>query len=291
MEPLLLESGTGSLASYANSISSCQRLPSSVAFPLSNRGAMSNMVEAATEGTPSQPAVPGPTAKQLLEAIKDNFVLVSAAALLIGVSLATTFLAAYLSVFDWHLLWFVQYTDIITFGLLALGIASGSITLLQSAAQTVLGGRTPEQRRSGLIILVVLWIAGTALNIWGAVHSGQGYFHILSAVVTFGAAVALIFVIASHVEARMLPTALQCMFMLLLLLTISASLGRWLGESVQETASFNQDVAIKDQTLTDAKLVMVMARHTVLLKDGVLYIVPTGDITKFRTADKNAKPK
>ena len=247
------------------------------------------------EGTPpveplSQPA-PGPTTKQLLEGIKDNFVLVSTAALLIGVALATTFITAYLSVFDWHLIWFVQYTDIITFGLLAVGVVSGSVTFLQSASQAVLGSATPKQRRAGLIIIVLLAVAGIAFNVWGAVRSGEGYFHILSGSVAFGTALAIIFVIAAHVEARTLPTAVQCMFMLLLLTTGAGSLGRWLGESVKETSDFNQDIYVKDQTLNNVKLVIVMSRHTVLLKDGVLYVVPTGDITKFRTVDKNAKPK
>ena len=127
---------------------------------------------------------------------------------------------------------------------------------------------------------------GTALNIWGAVHSGQGYFHILSGVVAFGVAVTLIFVIAAHVEARNVPTAIQCMFMLLLLVIFAGSLGHWLGESVQETSNFNQDVYLKDQSLNNMKLVIVMSRHTVLLKDNVLYVMPTADISKFRTAEK-----
>lgn len=240
----------------------------------------------ASVGTPAALPPQGITASQALQFIKDNFVLVSGAALLIGVALATTFLAAYLSVFDWHLLWFVQYTDIITFGLLALGIVSGSITLLQSFVQTVLTSKTPAQRRSGLIVMVVLWIVGTAFNIWSAIHSGQGYFHILSGVVAFGAAVTLIFVIAAHVEARTLPIAVQCMFMLLILIICAGSLGRWLGKSVEETSNFNQDVYFKDQSLTNVKLVIVMSRHTVLLKDKVLYVVPTADISKFRTAEK-----
>jgi hypothetical protein len=62
--------------------------------------------------------------------------------------------------------------------------------------------------------------------------------------------------------------------------------GQWLGFSVKETSEFNQDVYLKDQTLNNAKLVIVMSRHTVLLKDGVLYVVPTADVTKFRTAGK-----
>ena len=40
---------------------------------------------------------------------------------------------------------------------------------------------------------------------------------------------------------------------------------------------------------SDMKLVIVMSRNTVLLKDKVLYVVPTADITNFQTANKNAK--
>jgi hypothetical protein len=76
------------------------------------------------------------------------------------------------------------------------------------------------------------------------------------------------------------------MFMLLLLITCAGSLGRWLGESVEETSNFNQDVYVKDQSLNDVKLVIVMSRHTILLKDKALYVMPTADISKFRTAEK-----
>jgi hypothetical protein len=67
--------------------------------------------------------------------------------------------------------------------------------------------------------------------------------------------------------------------------------GQWLGFSVKETSAFNQDVFLKDQTLSNAKLIIVMSRHTVMLKDDVLFVVPTGDISKFRTLGKLAAPK
>jgi hypothetical protein len=268
---------------YLGEVSAETEYHDSLPFPQVGPKMMSSPVSEA----PADPAAvppPTPTAAQVLVFVKDNFVLVSAGAVLLGVTLSTTFLAAYLSVFDWHLLWFVQYTDTITFGLLALGIVSGSITLLQSAVQTILGGKTPEQRRAGIILLVVLWIVGAALNIWASVHSGQGYLHIISGVIVFCAAVALIVIIAVYIETRTLPNAVQCMWVLLLLIVCAGALGRWLGYSVEETSAFNQDVRFKDQTLNDAKLVIVMSRHTVLLKDRILYVVPTGDIAKFQTS-------
>lgn len=248
-------------------------------------------------GETTEPAQPAAETKlaltfgEILAALKDNFVLVSAAAVLVGIALSATFLASYLSVFDWHLIWFVQYPDIITFGLLAVGIVSGSVTFIQGLAQTVLNGKTAKQRRSGLIAVGLLAVFGITLNVWGAVHSGQAYFHIITGFLAFGTPLVVIYIIASHVEGRTQPTGIQWLFILLLIIGGAGTLGRWLGETVQETSDFNQDVYIKDQTLNGVKVVIVMSRHTVLLKDKVLYVVPTGDITKFQTADKNAKPK
>jgi hypothetical protein len=61
--------------------------------------------------------------------------------------------------------------------------------------------------------------------------------------------------------------------------------------SERATCDVRRAALVKDQTmLSDTKLVIVMSRNTVLLKDKVLYVVPTADITKFQTANKNAKP-
>lgn len=74
-----------------------------------------------TAATPHQPAQVATklTAADILLAFKENFVVLSAAAAVIGITLATTFFGAYLSVFDWRLLWYVQYTDVLTFGIIA----------------------------------------------------------------------------------------------------------------------------------------------------------------------------
>jgi hypothetical protein len=69
----------------------------------------------------------------------------------------------------------------------------------------------------------------------------------------------------------------------------AGGLGRWLGQSVDELNEFKQDVYFEDQTIANAKLVIVMSRHTVLLKDKVLYVIPTGEITQMRTAAKDTK--
>jgi hypothetical protein len=233
------------------------------------------------------PAKPAVTSTQVFAFIKENSVLVSAAAVLLGVTLSTMFLAAYLSVFDWHLLWFVQYSDIITFGLLAVGVITGSLTFIQSAAQTVLGlfGMKSRERWKLGIFLFVLVACIMGVEMWGSIKAGQGYFHILMGVTVLGLGIVLIMQIMGYIATRTLPNLSQSFFLFLSLSFTTLSLGQWLGYSVQESAK-GQEIALKDKTLNDMKVVLVMSRHTILLKDGMLYIVPTADIASFKVGDQ-----
>jgi hypothetical protein len=227
------------------------------------------------------------TAAQVLAFIKDNFVIVSAAALLLGVTLSTTFLAAYLSVFDWHLLWFVQYSDIITFGLLAVGIIAGSLTFIQASAQTVLGlfGMKGKTQRAHAIFLFFFISAIIGVQIWGARKTGEGYWHILMGAMVLGLGIMFIMQIMGYVTTATLPNRTQAFFLILALCFSTVSLGQWLGYSVQESAK-GQEITLKDKTLSDMKVVLVMSRHTILLKDDMLYVLPTADIASFKVGDQ-----
>jgi hypothetical protein len=56
--------------------------------------------------------------------------------------------------------------------------------------------------------------------------------------------------------------------------------GTWLGFSMLESKANDQDVFLKNETLNRAKLIMMMTHHTILYKDGVVYVVPTADINR-----------
>jgi hypothetical protein len=238
-----------------------------------------------------QPVVATITAAQVVSYIRDNFVLISAAAVLLGVTLSTMFLAAYLSVFDWHLLWFVQYSDIVTFGLLAVGIVTGSLTFIQSAAQTVLGlfGMKGRARWTHGIFLFILVVVITGFEIWGSVKAGDGYWHILMGMTVLCLGIVLIMQIMGYITTATLPNVSQAFFLFLSLSFTTLGLGQWLGYSVQESAK-SQEITLKDKTLNDMKVILVMSRHTILLKKDMLYVVPTADITSFKAGDQFTRP-
>jgi hypothetical protein len=241
---------------------------------------MSDQADSAGEKPAAKP--PGLTAAQVLQFVRENFVLVSAGAVLVGVVLSTTFLASYLSAFDWHLIFFVQYTDVITVGLIAVGIISGSLTFLVTSVLVINNASTSKghDRQAQIAVLVVVGASALAFNIWGAVKDGQGYFHVLSGIVALLSGVIFLWLVWSHLKEREVPTLIQFGSLAFLLILSAGSAGEWFGRSVIE-AGQPLEVKMKDAAMTETKLVIELSRHTILLKNRDIYIVPTADITQF----------
>jgi hypothetical protein len=235
---------------------------------------------------PTAPLAPPLTAAQVLTVVKDNFVLVSAAAAIVGVVLATTFFAGYLSVFDWHLLWYVQYTDLLTIGIVALGIISGSVVLLQTWTQNLLELVTMDQRKRrwwtvGWSLLIVFILTE---HVWNTAHQGEPVLHIFFGIAVLGAAIALIVMIVIHVIGGAWPATRPTFSIVMFSVVLSLMFGQWLGFSLKESAK-GQDVTVKGQgVLSNVKVITVLSRHTILMtKDQSILVVPTADISQFKS--------
>jgi hypothetical protein len=235
------------------------------------------------EGTES--ATPPAAAGPVFQFLRENFAVISGLAIVGGVGLSTIFLSSYLSFFDWHLLWFVQYTDILTFGLIAVGIIGGSFMLLQNLAQTLIAALRIEgaAKRRYLIGFGLFALAFVAFGVWSSIRRGEGYHHVLFGAVTIALGIALIFLMINLVKAGKWPNPIQAISTMFFIVICTVFLGQWLAYSVSETSEFDQDVKLKNGTINDAKLIIVMSRFTILLKDRVLHVVPTTDVTEFQT--------
>lgn len=228
------------------------------------------------------PAIEPSTVFQFL---RENFAVISGLAIVGGIGLSTIFLAIYLSSFNWHLFWFVQYTDILTFGLIAVGIVGCSLIFLQATAQAIIaayriGGAS---KRWYLIGFALLLLAIVGWNVWDSAHQGEGYFHILFGALALGLGVFFLLLMFLHVRAAKWPNATQVLYVVVVIITCAASISQWLAYSISETSEFDQDVVLKSETITDAKVIIVLSRFTILLKDKMLHVVPTADITQFQT--------
>jgi hypothetical protein len=222
--------------------------------------------------------------KQTLQFLRENFALVSALTFAAGIALSILFLFSYLSVFDWHLLWLVQYPDVLSFGLVAFGVLGGSVLVLSPYLYMFfnakrLGGRWLV----GTGVFVALMLAWAIAS---AVTRHEGYFHIIAAALLVGGVLVLLHVVRSHLRSNIWPAAIRTMSLVILIVSVTFEGGRWLADIVLETNAFVENVQIKNQTLNDAKLVIVMSRFTVFLKDDVIHIYPTADVTELQTDHK-----
>jgi hypothetical protein len=164
-------------------------------------------------------------------------------------------------------------------------IDPGAVDGGYSISHNVLTVRLPDRKLNWQLIVVCGVVAALilAFQIYGE-HAGPNphYFHLGAGWVTIFGVVVLLLVIASHFDAGTWPTIPQSIGILFGAITATVSFGQWIALTVVESPEIAQDVVTKDQTFSCVKVVIVMSRHAVLLKDDSLLVIPTADITQFK---------
>ena len=246
---------------------------------------MSSNTDGAAPAPPSDPLPISTEPAAVLQFVRENFVVISGIAVIVGIGLSTMFLSAYLSVFDWHLLWFIQYTDILTFGLIGIGIIGTSFIFLDSLVRSVLNLGVFNGKRAwkGLLIFVGFWTFVFAVLQFAQYRSAEPHYqHVTAAWLSVIAVVSLIVTPVLYFRSGVRPNVGQIIGILISVMIGALSFGQWLGYSMLYSSGFNQDVYLKGATLNNVKLVAILARHTILLDGKTLRVVPTTDIAEFR---------
>src|SRR5262249_49870380 len=135
------------------------------------------------------------------------------------------FLFGYLSVFDWRLIWIIDYSDILKVGLVAIAVLSSVIIVVLQGLQTFLGvARLEEKRRKDQIvflsILGVIALAVAAFFEWRHPRPYQLYTAWVSSVLLL---LAFCF-IAGRILTRSLPLTAERIFGLSALLIIGVGI-------------------------------------------------------------------
>lgn len=224
--------------------------------------------------------------KRLWAFFRENFTVISGVAVICGITFAIIFLFSYLSAFSWRLIELVEYVDVITFGIIAVGVASGSLLAVSNIAELWFRFQaieTKEQKRAFVIIIVVLAAVLFGLTIWAKIKGKNGYIHVVYGTTLLFMVVAILIKFLRDVKAEGQWTAAGIANYAILAILLTWFGGQWLAYTVQERSDFDQDVVTKTGEFKSAKIVIVMSRFTVLLQDRTLHVVPTGDITEFKT--------
>jgi hypothetical protein len=108
------------------------------------------------------------TKGRMLDFLTKNFAVISAAITGLAACMAMAFLFAYLSVFDWNLIWIVEYTDIIKFCLIGAAILSSSAWFVFGVFDDVYKWIVVDVKNQRYLVLfaIVISTLGLAFNLY-----------------------------------------------------------------------------------------------------------------------------
>jgi hypothetical protein len=243
------------------------------------------------QGQPAPAPAPALMSREVFEFISEHFLLISAIVIALAVAATAAGLGAYLRVFDWRLIWIIEYADVLKWGLVALVLLSAfafsGLYLIDSMedatkanwrrikiglalwALSFVGAlvanyyASPEPGRQSLLIalhMTALMIAATTLVIVGTVRSGFRLRHVLGDVVIF--------------------------------IVTAGFVGTAIAHFVRDLDGFKHNVAIKEgPEYRSVGLVMMTSRYVVLWDRDHALILPVDDISKIEGSRRRASKR
>jgi hypothetical protein len=197
---------------------------------------------------------------------------------------STLFLYSYLNVFDWRLIWIIDYSDIFKVGLVALGVLSSVIIIALQVVQMFLGIIRLKQRGKHkeqiwfLSILGVAALAGFVFFQWRHPAPYQLYVvYASSAALLLGFCFAIVPILTD--PSFLTTERIVGLFALLMLTGIAA--GSTFGTVTKHSTGLRYDVFLKDREMADVRLVLFTSHHTVLYSGDLVIVLPTADIVKL----------
>ncbi len=222
-------------------------------------------------------------APSMIERVTQHFALISTLATLTAILSSTAFLYGYLSVFDWHLIWIIEYSDVLKFGLVVFAVSTGFVGLLGSYLDDAYNFfNMDKERRSWWIKSVILLLFLSFVpKIWGDETGKEHFFtlHIMS-LLSVLIAIGLAFLVSYHVANRTVITgrllySFGCLWIAVLFL-----FGLTFGDYTRDTPGFKHTVVLKGTEMTNVGVVMITSHHTVLYtQEGDVIVAPTADVS------------
>jgi hypothetical protein len=212
--------------------------------------------------------------------LSEHFALISALVFVVATLAAAVFMYAYVSVFDWRLIWLVEYSDVLKVGLVGVGVVSGFAGFVWSVASNI----SADTKRRGVPAIFggVLWSISLTVALWTEYRSDEPKYMLPILIHLCVIAVCIqsyIFVGSfkdiTRVNAKHL---LVNIFALVATVTlIGSTVGHW----NRDTSGFKRDVSLKEGVLREVGLVMITSHHAVLYGNETVTVVPIADVTKI----------
>jgi hypothetical protein len=230
------------------------------------------------------------SSSSFLEFLSRHLGALTAIATVLSATFAMAFLFSFLSVFDWTLIWIIEYTDIIKFGLISFALVSGYTYFTLFIFRSAKAYRQDNWYGFGFLIAFVLLVHGVRLyhDVCCSVAPAKEY-HILQlfswvAVIVSARRFVDICDVCSKGQVNARQIATEYVFVICLCVLF----GRTYGLYLRDNSTVFHDVAIKRdddvKIFRKAKILLVTSHHFVITGDDRTAIIPSGDVVEVDSA-------
>src|SRR5262249_11989235 len=238
-----------------------------------------------------------PRTLRLLNLVTAHFAVFSLLGLVVTVLCSTLFVYGYLREFDSQLIWIIEYTDILKFGLVALALISSAILVVILAIQffyTVFyyALRAHEGKGQAAFIVVIFFILSAIFGLviyWAIFGLDFGAVTTLPSEIFGPLSLSAFFLLAnsfytlSIFQGRGSIPIRRSISQLLVFLTVSLVIfGGTLGAYTKfSKGGLTHDVFLKDRQMSNVRLVLFTSHHTVVYAGTDVVVLPTSEIMKI----------
>ncbi len=222
----------------------------------------------------------------MLDFLTKHYIVLSTGSIVLSSIIVMDFLFAYLSVFDYSLIWVIEYTDVAKFSLLSVAFVSAWGTFAAGWLQdlyNILKGPS-KWWIAGLVLfgIIVFGIDPWQIYIDVKADNHHGTYDV-SLLLSKILLVYILYLSLAHRPqwaSRNFTTIINDISQIIIAF---GAFGSTFGLYVKDVQTKEHTVITKNSTFEHTRIVMLLSHHSIFLRDGSALIIPSSDIQSIST--------
>jgi hypothetical protein len=223
----------------------------------------------------------------VLELLNKYFAIASASLLGVSAVITIAFVFAYLAIFDWTLIWIIEYADLVKFWLLGIALFMSVFAIVSTLGGIFYVGIIRNPIRHNMVVMIVTGSLFLVLLIaWLYFADINTSFRVQIVLSVFLTAILFSMVFRFAPELGRGDDGWTIYnFLLVLIITVTA-LGTLTGEYVKTVNKKRYSVSLRDNSIiADAIVVMLLTHHSIFYVDKHVVLIPSTEIKKISAND------